>query len=224
MVERPGSYRTANKHEESGMIKNIVFDLGNVLISFRPSEFIDKCSYPEPIKKTILADIFGSTHWLMLDNGDLSTEEAIEGIAANTSLERDVIDEIFERRVEILIPIPPNIKLLPELKKRGYRLYYLSNFPNDLWKQIRNGQGHHNYDFFSHFDGGIISAEARYSKPDPRIYTTLLDKYKLKADECFYIDDVEINVKAAESAGMKGFSTFGSHEIYPEVKKRLGID
>lgn len=205
------------------MIKNVVFDLGNVLISFRPSEFIDKCSYKESIKKSILADIFASKHWLMLDNGDLTTEETIERIAANSSLERDIIDEIFARRVEILIPIPPNIKLLPELKKEGFRLYYLSNFPNDLWSQIRNGDRKEIYDFFGYFDGGIISAEARFSKPDIRIYNTLLEKYELKAEECFYIDDIEINVKAAESAGMKGFSTFGSHEIYPEVKKRLGL-
>lgn len=206
------------------MIKNVVFDLGNVLISFRPSEYIDKCDYTEPVKKAILADIFGSSHWLMLDNGDLTTGEAIERIAAGSSLKRAVIDEIFDRRVEILIPIPSNLKLLPELKLEGFRLFYLSNFPIDLWKQIRNGHRKNSYEFFSNFDGGIISAEARFSKPDIRIYNALLDKYRLKAEECFYIDDVELNVKAAESAGMKGFTTFGSHEIYPEVRKRLGVN
>ena len=41
------------------MIKNIVFDLGNVLISFKPSEYFDKKNYPENIKATILSDIFG---------------------------------------------------------------------------------------------------------------------------------------------------------------------
>ena len=62
------------------MIKNIVFDLGNVLISFRPSEFFDKKNYPETIKAKILSDIFGSKEWLMLDNGEISTPEAIDAI------------------------------------------------------------------------------------------------------------------------------------------------
>ena len=205
------------------MIKNVVFDLGNVLISFRPPEFLDKCNYAEPLKSAILDDIFHSSFWMMLDNGDLTTNEAIEGVKANSTLEKAIIDEIFERRIEILIPIPANIKLLPELKKHGYRLFYLSNFPNDLWSQVRNGRRASDYEFFKYFDGGLISAEARSSKPDMKIYLDLIRKYSLNPGECFYIDDIEKNVRSAEVAGMKGFATFGSHEIYPEVKRRLGI-
>jgi len=205
------------------MIKNIVFDLGNVLVSFRPPEFLDKCNFAEPMKSAILADIFHSKYWLMLDNGDLTTEEAIERVTANSSLKKAIIDEIFARRIEILIPIPSNIRLLPELQKQGYRLFYLSNFPSDLWFQVRNGNSARDYEFFKYFDGGLISAEARSSKPDKKIYNALLEKYSLNAGECFYIDDIEINVKAAEESGMTGFTTFGSHEIYPEVKRILGI-
>ncbi len=205
------------------MIKNVVFDLGNVLISFRPSEFIDKCRYPEPVKSVILSDIFHSSYWMMLDNGDLTTEEAVEGIKGISSLEKAIIDEIFERRIEILIPIPSNIRLLPELKKQGYRLFYLSNFPNDLWLQVRNGPRSKDYDFFKYFEGGLISAEARSSKPDPQIYNTLLEKYSLNPEECFYIDDIEVNVRSAVEKGMKGLTTFESHEIYEEVKRILGV-
>lgn len=222
MVEHPGSNRTTHQHEKSGMIKNVIFDLGNVLISFKPSEFLEKYRYPEHLKTTILTDIFGSRQWLMLDNGDLSTEEAIEGIVSESSLEKGLIFEIFDRRVEILIPIPSNLKLLPELKKQGFRLFYLSNFPADLWRQIRNGHRKNDYEFFSYFDGGLISAEVRLSKPDIRIYNALLEKYKIRAEECLYIDDLEANVKAAEQVGMKGVVTMGSHEIYADVKNILG--
>jgi FMN phosphatase YigB (HAD superfamily) len=55
------------------MIKNIIFDLGNVLISFKPAEYFEKNKYPENIKNTILSDIFGSNEWLMLDNGEITT-------------------------------------------------------------------------------------------------------------------------------------------------------
>lgn len=224
MVERPGSNRTADKHEKSCMIKNIVFDLGNVLVSFRPSEFLDTCNYTEPLKANILKDIFSSPHWLALDNGDCTTQEAIVRIAAESSLKMDIIDEIFARRIEILTPIPSNAKLLPALKKQGFRLFYLSNFPADLWVQIRDGKRDYNYDFFGYFEGGLISAEARCSKPHPKIYKDLIEKYSINAGECLYIDDLEINVKGAEAAGMKGITTFGSHEIYGEVMRTLGLN
>ena len=199
------------------MIKNIVFDLGNVLISFKPSEYLDTLKYQDPLKNKILNDIFGSRHWLALDNGDLTTEEAINGVISESSLKRDLILEIFKRRSEILIPINSNLKLLPELKEQGFRLYYLSNFPLDLWKQIRNGSPLYNYDFFKYFDGGLISAEARCSKPDPRIYRMIIDRYSLNPTECLYIDDLEINVRGAEETGMTGMVTFGSEEIYDRV-------
>ena len=198
------------------MIKNLIFDLGNVLISFKPAEYLTRRKYPEDKKATILAEIFRSREWLMLDNGDISTPEAIEGIAARSSLRKDEIIEIFDRRREILLPITTNLKVVHELKKQGFRLYYLSNFPADLFKEIRTVDGN-DYSFFKYFDGGLISAEAKLSKPDIRIYRMLLEKYSLLPEECLYIDDLEDNVKSAEAAGMKGIVTFGSEEIEEEI-------
>jgi len=198
------------------MIKNIVFDLGNVLISFRPSEFFDKKNYPESIKATILSDIFGSKEWALLDNGEINTTEAIETIALKSSLKKEEIAHVFNLRTELMFPLDPNVKLLPELKKRGFRLYFLSNFPMDIFEEVKTG-----YYFFKYFDGGIISSEAKFSKPDSRIYEILLEKYSLIPEECLYIDDLEINVKAAEAAGMKGLVTFGSLDVYKELEKAL---
>jgi epoxide hydrolase-like predicted phosphatase len=200
------------------MIKNIVFDLGNVLISFKPSEYFDKNNYPENIKTRILTDIFASKEWLMLDNGEITTPEVIESIASRSSLRREEIAHIFNLRAELMYPIDPNVRLLPELKKQGFRLYFLSNFPMDVFEEIKNG-----YYFFKYFDGGIISAEAKLSKPDRRFYEVLLDKYSLIPEESLFIDDLEINVKAAESVGMKGLITFGSLEISEKIEAALRL-
>ncbi|HEY5469953.1 MAG TPA: hypothetical protein VIK07_05485, partial [Bacteroidales bacterium] len=121
------------------MIKNIVFDLGNVLLSFRPSEFFDKKNYPENIKTTILSDIFGSKEWGMLDNGDLTTEEVIDIIASKSSLNKEEIAHVFNLRVSLLFPLDQNVRLLPELKKQGFKLYFLSNFPKDVYDEIKTG-------------------------------------------------------------------------------------
>jgi epoxide hydrolase-like predicted phosphatase len=198
------------------MIKNIVFDLGNVLVSFKPSEYFDKKNYPQNIKETILTDIFGSKEWLMLDNGDISAMEAIEGISLKSTLNKEEITHIFNLRSDIIFPLDQNVKVLPELKKQGFRLYFLSNFPMDVFEEVKTG-----YYFFKYFDGGLISAEAKASKPDSRIYNILLDKYSLIPEECLFIDDLEINVKAAEETGMKGLVTFGLIGISGEIEKRL---
>ncbi|MZP66964.1 MAG: HAD-IA family hydrolase [Bacteroidales bacterium] len=198
------------------MIKNIVFDLGNVLLSFVPSEYLIKKNYPDNIRNSILRDIFQSTEWKMLDNGDITVPEAIESIAAKSSLKREEIALVFNFRRDIMFPLDDNAKLLPELRKQGYKLYYLSNFPLDVFQEIKN-----DFYFFRHFDGGIISAEVRLSKPDIRFYEYLIGKYSLNPSESLFIDDVEENVRAAEKAGMKAMFTDGSLNIAEQLKKKL---
>jgi putative hydrolase of the HAD superfamily len=198
------------------MIKNVIFDLGNVLISFRPSEYFDKKNYPGALKTTILTDIFGSKEWLMLDNGDITTPQAIDAIAKKSSLNKEEIAHIFNLRTDLMFPLDTNVRLVPELKKRGYRLYFLSNFPLDIFEEVRTG-----YFFFRYFDGGLISAEAKSSKPEPGIYKLLLEKYSLLPNQCLFIDDLERNVKTAELIGIKGIFTNGSLEISDEIEKAL---
>lgn len=198
------------------MIKNIIFDLGNVLISFIPSEFFRKKNYPENIRKTILNDIFKSDEWKMLDNGDITVNEAIDALTLKSTMKREEIVFIFKMRTEIMFPLDENVRLLPALKKRGFSLYYLSNFPLDIFEEIRN-----DYFFFRYFDGGIISAEVKLSKPDVRIFSFILDKYSLNPEECVYIDDIEENVKSAETLKIKGLTTFGSENISGLIEKVL---
>lgn len=198
------------------MIKNIVFDLGNVLLSFKPSEYFDKKEYSENIKATILSDIFDSTEWQSLDKGEINKQQAINSIALKSSLNKEEIAHIFNLRSEIIFPLDSNVRILPDLKKRGYRLYFLSNFPIDLFEEIKSG-----YFFFKYFDGGTISAEAKSSKPENMIYEIFLKKHSLVAEECLFIDDLENNVKTAEIFGMKGIVTNGSPEILNKIELAL---
>jgi HAD superfamily hydrolase (TIGR01509 family) len=198
------------------MIKNIIFDLGNVLISFKPSEYFDKHKYPAAIKATILSDIFGSKEWLMLDKGEITTPEVIDAIALKSSLKKEEIAHIFNLRTELMYPLDKNVRMLPELQKQGFRIYYLSNFPSDIFEEVRDG-----YYFFKYFDGGLISANAKSSKPEKKIYEILLEKYSINPEETLFIDDIEINVMAAEDIGMIGLVTHGSPDISKQIEEAL---
>ena len=200
------------------MIRNLIFDLGNVLISFKPSEFLKRKEYPENKINTILSDIFNGKEWAMLDNGDISTEEAIRSISGRSSLNMAETELIFNMRKEILYPIDDNVRLLPFLKKEGFGLYYLSIFPADLFEAVKNA-----YYFFRHFDGGLISAEARLSKPDIRFFELFIRKFGLAPEETLFIDDLPANVEAASVSGMKTYLTYGSDKIASEVFEILKI-
>lgn len=187
------------------MIRNIVFDLGNVLISFRPEEYLIRNHYPKDKISLILRDIFNSPEWPMLDRGTIDVNEATERIEKNSALTRAEISSVFNLRSEIMFPLEENTKLLYSLKKDGLRLYYLSNFHADIFNEFNN-----KYSFFRNFIGGVVSADVKFTKPDPEIYRILINKYKLDPSECLFIDDSEPNVKTAEMLGMKGYCTHGS--------------
>jgi putative hydrolase of the HAD superfamily len=180
------------------MIRNIVFDLGNVLLSWKPVEFLLQSGYDEETTRFILSAVFRSQTWLSLDNGDITKNEAIDIMASKSSLRRDQIESLFNLCAQIIFPLHNNIKLLPELKKQGFKLYYLSNYPLEFFNETKS-----RYDFFKYFDGGIISAEVNKSKPDPAIYRIFLDRFSLDPFTCLYIDDIDSNVRSAEFLGMK---------------------
>jgi HAD superfamily hydrolase (TIGR01509 family) len=198
------------------MIKNIVFDLGNVLISFKPADYLEKRGFTEKCKNIIIKDIFTSPEWKLLDNGDISTIEAIKKISERSSLKTDEIASVFNLRTKIMYPIIKNTKLLPELKKRGFNLYFLSNFPSDIFDEVFK-----EFDFFRFFNGGIISSKVKFSKPDIRIFETLLNKFSLVAEECLFIDDIDINSRAAFSVGMKSIWAPETADLSELIEKEL---
>jgi HAD superfamily hydrolase (TIGR01509 family) len=198
------------------MIRNVIFDLGNVLLCWNPGEYLIESGYSAERAQYILDTVFRSREWFSLDNGDLSREEAIERMDENSTLNKAEISSLFDLSLDIIYPIAKNVNLLPELRKKGYKLYYLSNYPLDFFLDTKKI-----YSFFDLFDGGIISAEVRFSKPDPEIYNVLMGKYGLLPEESLFIDDNSQNVEAAVKLGMRGFCTEGEHDIEPGLKELL---
>jgi putative hydrolase of the HAD superfamily len=204
------------------MIRNVIFDLGNVLLGFKPEEFLIKENYPADIRQLLMKDVFLSKEWQDIDRGEITADTAIGLIAGRSLLKREEIALIFKKRDEMLIPLDLNIKLLPELKKAGYRLFFLSNFPADIFPEIRS-----RYSFFSYFDNGIISADVKCIKPDIRIFRIFLEKFSLDPAECLFIDDMEVNVISAREAGMEALCTYGATplpETFSVILSVAGID
>jgi putative hydrolase of the HAD superfamily len=178
---------------------NFIFDIGNVLIDFKPEQFLYTLFNDPPVEKKINEIIYKSPEWVRLDEGTITPQEACLNFCAKEPEYKELIAEVMDKLPEMLTPIQKTIALLPEIKKQGHKLYYLSNYHKELSRYIQN-----KYSFFKLFDGGVFSCDVHMVKPDPAIYRYLLDKYKLKPEDCVFIDDTKENVLAAEKEGIKG--------------------
>ncbi|SHI81278.1 putative hydrolase of the HAD superfamily [Clostridium cavendishii DSM 21758] len=184
--------------EEKRIIKNIVFDLGNVLLEFKPIEYLKDKEFEEDKIKELYEEIFLSKEWPMLDRGVITEEEVIN-ILCERSRNADLIRKAMDNWYEILKPIKESIDILKELKEAGYGLYIISNFHHLAYENVTK-----RFEFFNYFDGGVISYEEKLLKPEDEIYRKLLQKYNIKAEESVFIDDTLVNIEKSRELGFLG--------------------
>lgn len=186
------------------MIKNIIFDLGNVIIQ-NPTLNVVKEFFTEE-NDAIVFDkyIFKSEFWEMMDLGKITNIEITDAIKKQKLVNVKSYDEIekFMRNwFTKCIVNTDTIELGHKLKKNGYRVFILSNMAKETFEYFSN-----KYEFFNMVDGAVVSAYEGIKKPNPKIFEILLEKYSLVADECLLIDDDDTNktLEVANDIGIKG--------------------
>ena len=184
------------------MIKNIIFDLGLVLLDFNPDNYLKKCNLSDEDIPKYKKMIWGSAEWYQCDRGDFDYEEMIDRICTNnpqySKKLREILDKNNYDNDSILSEVPGSYEYVESLKKRGYRIFFLSNVDDWILK--------YDQDTFRVFDlgeGGVYSCEEKCAKPDPKLYQILLDRFRLTPEESVFIDDSPTNVKGAEAVGIK---------------------
>ena len=201
------------------MIKNIIFDIGNVLADFRWKEYIEELGIaPEKRERLALATTIGP-FWCEMDRNVLSTEEVMQKCI---SLDKELEPEIrlfFKDRRRLVMEYPFAREWVESLKKRGYGIYYLSNYSEYDFGYINT-----HFSFFGLEDGKTVSCFERVIKPDERIYRTLLNRYFLNPEECVFLDDSERNVEAAEKLGIHGIVVKDHETAVSDLEKLLSAE
>ena len=182
------------------MIKNIVFDLGNVLVDFDPPRFVMEKTANKDQQKMLMSEIFGSVDWLRFDKGTMNREELLTSAKSRLPKELHAIAEDLLDTWYIGLNAIPQMEELPKrLKEKGLSLYILSNAPQDYYLYEDKVPSH------SIFDGIFISSDWKLSKPEHEIFRTFYSHFRLNPAECYFIDDSAANILAAEETGMDGF-------------------
>lgn len=183
------------------MIRNIIFDLGNVIINYNQEQIINNFTKKEEEIKYIYDEIFHAPEWELMDLGNITNDEAIEVINKRNEFKYQKLTDNFlhewYKEQEINRDI---VEIAKKLKRKGYKLFVLSNMANLTYEYFKKDE------FFSLCTGIIISAHEHLIKPDEKVFRLLLDRYKLNAEECLFIDDdpSEQNYKTANKIGIQG--------------------
>ena len=201
------------------MIRNIVFDMGNVLIRFDPEEFISRAGIMDPADRRIVREeLFASVEWAQMDMG-VETEASFEPKVLARIPERlkEPVRDLLHNWAFPRQMIPGMEELVQRLKNAGYGIYLLSNASVNqpgYWNQLPVSRL---------FDGTLVSAFVKTVKPCPQIYQLFTEKFSLRGEECLFIDDAPINVAGAVAAGWSGIVFYGDAKQLEEKMRKMGL-
>ena len=201
------------------MIRNILFDMGNVLIRFDRDFFITRLGVTEEDKELLMQEVFHSVEWVQMDRGSIAEPEAVERICKRLPPHlHDAAEKLVAMWDRPILPIDGMYELVEELKKAGYGIYLLSNASvrqHEYWPRIPA----HVF-----FDGTIISADEGVMKPGAEYYLRALNRFGLKAEECFFVDDMPANVEGALFCGISGAVFRGDAALLRSQLKDAGVN
>ena len=195
------------------MIRNIVFDMGGVLLDYNPPRFIDHLGVSPEDKKLLLREVFNTVEWVQLDRGSIEEASASAAMKKNLPVRlHGAVDRLLEWWKLELRPMEGMEALLAELKELGYGLYLLSN------ASVRQPEYFGQIPGSRYFAGRVVSGFYKVLKPQREIFNILLREYELKAEECFFVDDFNANVEGARNLGMDGCVFNGD---VPRLRQKL---
>ncbi|MBR6440839.1 MAG: HAD family phosphatase [Bacteroidales bacterium] len=195
-------------------MQNIIFDFGNVLVQWHPEQIYTEYFGDEAKAWWFLRHVTDATWRNRIDAGE-SQDACIDELKARQPEYAEAIELYRARWREMLTDEVPGMReLIDELKAKNYEIYGLTNWSMETFPEARERFG-----ILQMIDRYVVSGAEGLVKPDHRLFQVLLDRYRLKAEECLFIDDNEANVQAAQKMGMQGIVFSGADDL----RKALGL-
>ena len=201
----------------AGEIRSVIFDVGMVLVDFDWRGYLKQQGFEKEKEEKLAAAIFESPVWEERDQGLLENEEYEKKFVQNApEYETDILRILREdgKTIRVFDYAQSWVKYL---KSKGYRLYILSNFSDNMLRQVRKDMT-----FLEYMDGIVFSCEVKEVKPKAEIYRLLLDTYGIRPSQAVFLDDRRENIQAAEKLGIHGICFKNFKQAVKELEK-LGV-
>lgn len=198
------------------MIRNIIFDVGKVLVSYEPEEYMKRLGFSEEKRKRINEAMFENPLWDESDQGLRTTEELLKAFIANAPDLADEIRMVHRAVGDTIELLPYALEWIQDLKAKGYKIYILSNYSENTFNQTQE-----KLKFLPVVDGAVFSYEIKLLKPDAAIYDYLCEKYQLIPEESVFLDDRPVNIEGARKKGIHGIVFCDYEQGKRELEKLL---
>lgn len=199
------------------MIKNLIFDMGQVLIEFDPDRYISLAGADPADIPLLRSEVFRSPEWYAIDRGSISPEQGVVSVRARLPkrLHATAEDLILRWWQYGIFPIAGMGELIAALKREGYKIYLLSNASSLFYNYFSSIPGS------GLFDGLLVSSDYGLLKPQHEIYEKLFSVFKLLPEDCLFIDDQPQNIEGASICGMQGIVFRGDvNRLSAEIRER----
>ncbi len=195
------------------MIRNLIFDLGSVLVGYRWKEMLT-CDFgiEESHAEEIGRNVFDDPIWDDYDRGTVDTDELLDHYCSLYPDDSATIKRMIHEGERMLVPRDTLWKRIEELKEQGFKIFILSNYSEFLFKKHTEP-----IPFMDRLDGMVVSYEVHMMKPEPGIYEYLLKKYSLVPEECIFFDDRQENVEAARKMGIQSVQVTSEEMLVKEL-------
>lgn len=198
------------------MIRNIIFDIGNVLAGYDWQTYLHEFHFDSHTENAVADALFRGPLWKEYDRGALPVEDLKQLFIDRASQYENEVLSVFENAHRCISRKSYARPWLLFLKERGFNVYYLSNYSHSMVEKTREA-----LDFLPLMDGGLFSYEVKQVKPEPEIYRSFFARYPgVLPKESVFIDDTAINIKAAQMLGMHGI-VFHTQEQAEQELDRL---
>ncbi|MBQ8247989.1 MAG: HAD family phosphatase [Lachnospiraceae bacterium] len=196
------------------MIKNIVFDVGMVLVDFKWREVMADVGCTPEETEAIAKVMVNGTLWNELDRGVMDEEDVIAKMLLELPGYENKARAFWNNIHHTIESFPYAKDWIKGLEEEGYHTYLLTNYPRSLYQNTARQY----FTFLPYVEGVLVSSHEKLIKPDEAIYKRLLEKFNLQAEETIFIDDRLVNIEGAARVGIKGIHFTNFEEVNSKLR------